>query len=104
MNRDKNPTDIHADSLKERRRHFRIWFGKLLLIIGLIAFASTLIGAGFYSNTLTEWYTAWGRYGTALFRTWIIVPLILSFCVAFAGELFCGTNIKERIRKNGTDR
>lgn len=84
---EESPIDIQADSLKERRRHFRICFGKWLLIIGLITLASTLIGAAFYSNSLTEWYTAWGRYGTALFRTWIIVPLILSCCVAFAGGI-----------------
>lgn len=81
------PTDIQENSLKERRRRLRIWFGKWLLVIGLIALASTLAGAGIYSIILTEWYTEWGRFGTALFRTWIIVPLVLSFCVAIAGGI-----------------
>lgn len=82
-----NPTDIQANSFKERRRDFQIWFGKCLLVIGLIALASTLIGAGVYANSLTEWYTSWGKYGTSLFRTWIIVPLILSFCLVIAGGI-----------------
>ena len=84
---DENPANIQIDSTKEKRRHLRIYFGKCLLIIGLIALASTLIGAGVYSNSLNEWYTAWGRYGTALFRTWIIVPLIFSVCVAASGAI-----------------
>lgn len=79
------PTDIQTNSFKERRRQFWIWFGKCLLVIGLIALASTLIGAGVYANSLTEWYTLWGRYGTSLFRTWIIIPLILSFSLVIAG-------------------
>ena len=84
---DENPANIQTNSTKEKRRHLRIYFGKCLLIIGLIALASTLIGAGVYSNSLNEWYTAWGRYGTALFRTWIIVPLIFSVCVAASGAI-----------------
>ena len=74
------PANIQTDSVTERRRSLRIYFEKLLLTIGLILLAATLIGAGVYSNSLDEWYTEWGKYGTALFRTWIIVPLILSVC------------------------
>lgn len=73
------------NSTKERRRDFRIFFGKFLLIVGLIALVGTLIGAGIYSEFMTEWYTAWGKYGTALFRSWCIVPLILSFCMTVVG-------------------
>lgn len=82
---EENPPNIQTDSTKEKRRHLRIYCGKCLLTVGLVALAVTLIGAGVYSNTLNEWYTAWGTYGTALFRTWIIVPLIFSFCVAVIG-------------------
>lgn len=71
--------------IKERRRDFRIFFGKFLLIAGLIVLVGTLIGAGIYSEFMTEWYTAWGKYGTALFRSWCIVPLILSFCMTVVG-------------------
>lgn len=78
---------VQTDTTKERRRHMRIYFGKCLLIVGLIALAATLIGAGIYAHSLYEWYTVWGRYGTALFRTWIIVPLIGSVCVASGGAI-----------------
>lgn len=84
---EENPANIQTDSTKEKRRHLRIYFGKCLLIVGLIALAVTLIGAGVYSSTLYEWYTAWGRYGTALFRTWIIVPLIFSVCATVIGTI-----------------
>lgn len=77
--------NIQTDSAKEKRTHLRIYFGKCLLTVGLIALAATLIGAGIYANSLEEWETVWGRYGTALFRTWIIVPLFISFCVAVSG-------------------
>ena len=56
-------------------------------MIGLLALAGTLMGAGIYSNTMSEWYTSWGKHGTALFRTWMIVPLILSFCIAIVGGI-----------------
>lgn len=82
---EKNLANIQTDSIKEKRTYLRIYFGKCFLIVGLIALAATLIGAGVYSNSLNEWYTAWGRYGTALFRTWIIVPLILSVCATVIG-------------------
>ncbi len=81
------PANIQTDSVTERRRSLRIYFEKLLLTIGLISLAATLIGAGIYSNSLDEWYTEWSRYGTALFRTWIIVPLIFSVCVAITGAI-----------------
>lgn len=82
-----NQENIQTDSSNERKRDLRIYFEKLLLTIGLIAFAATLIGAGVYSSSLDEWYTESGRYGTALFRTWIIVPLIASVCVTITGAI-----------------
>lgn len=82
---EENSANLRMDSAKEKRTHLRIFFGKCLLVVGLLALAITLIGAGVYSYTLEEWETAWGRYGTALFRTWIIVPLFLSFCAAVIG-------------------
>lgn len=84
-----NLTNVRMDSAKEKRRHLRIYFGKCLLVVGLIALAITLIGAGVYSYALVEWYTAWGRYGTALFKTWIIavsVYLITFLCLSADGE------------------
>ena len=74
------PTDVPTkSSMKSPGKR------KLLLILGLLALTATLIGAGFYASMITEWFTAWGRYGTALFRTWMLAPLILSACVLAAG-------------------
>lgn len=82
-----NPTGIQTGPAKEKRKYLRIYFGKCLLVIGLIALAATLIGAGVYADSLTSWYTAWGRYGTALFKTWIIVPFLLSACISAGGVI-----------------
>ena len=82
-----NPVGIQTGPAKEKRKHLRIYFGKCLLVIGLIALAVILIGAGVYADSLNEWYTAWGRYGTALFKTWIIVPFLLSACISAGGVI-----------------
>ena len=86
-----NPTGIQTDPAKEKRKYLRIYFGKCLLVIGLIALAAILIGAGVYADSLTSWYTAWGRYGTALFKTWIIVPFLLSACISAGGVIILWT-------------
>ena len=82
-----NPAGIQPGPAKEKRKHLRIYFGKCLLVIGLIALAVTLICACVYADSLNEWYTAWGRYGTALFKTWIIVPFLLSACISAGGVI-----------------
>lgn len=82
-----NPAGIQTGPAKEKRKYLRIYFGKCLLVIGLIALAAILIGAGVYADSLTSWYTAWGRYGTALFKTWIIVPFLLSACISAGGVI-----------------
>ena len=82
-----NPAGIQTGPAKGKRKHLRIYFGKCLLVIGLIALAVILIGAGVYADSLNEWYTAWGRYGTALFKTWIIVPFLLSACISAGGVI-----------------
>ncbi len=86
-----NPAGIQTGPAKEKRKYLRIYFGKCLLVIGLIALAVTLIGAGVYADSLNEWYTAWGRYGTALFKTWIIVPLLFSACISAGGVIILWT-------------
>lgn len=82
-----NLAGIQTGPAKEKRKHLRIYFGKCLLVIGLIALAVILIGAGVYADSLNRWYTAWGRYGTALFKTWIIVPFLLSACISAGGVI-----------------
>ena len=86
-----NPAGIQTGPAKEKRKYLRIYFGKCLLVIGLIALAVTLIGAGVYADSLNEWYTAWGRYGTALVKTWIIVPLLFSACISAGGVIILWT-------------
>lgn len=86
-----NPAGIQTGPAKEKRKYLRIYFGKCLLVIGLIALAAILIGAGVYADSLNEWYTAWGRYGTALFKTWIIVPFLFSACISAGGVIILWT-------------
>ena len=76
---------VKQNETREKRRGLRMFFGKLLLILGLLALTGTLIGAGVYASMITEWFTAWGRYGTVLFRTWMLALLILSVCVLVSG-------------------
>ena len=73
-----------AETLTQKRKPSRLFVGQCLLVIGLVGLAIVLIGSGLYSDTMNEWYTDLGPYGTALFKTWRIFPLI--FCV-FASAL-----------------
>lgn len=76
---------MQTDALKEKRRGLRVFFEKLLLFLGLLGLIATLIGAVAYASIITEWYTEWGPFGTVLFRTWMLAPLIISVCVLLAG-------------------
>ena len=77
--------NAQTDFAKEKRRHLRICVGMVFFVIGLAALIGSLAGAVIYADSLTEWYSHWGKYGTALFRTWMIVPLILSISLSIAG-------------------
>ena len=82
------PSDPQADTLERKRPPSRLFVGKCLLIIGLAGLAAVLIESGFHSDTLNEWYTDLGPYGTALFKTWRIFPLIFSvFASALGGAI-----------------
>lgn len=82
------PSAPRADTLERKRPPSRLSVGKCLLIIGLASLAAVLIESGFYSDTLNEWYTDLGPYGTALFKTWRIFPLIFSvFASALGGAI-----------------
>ena len=76
-----------AAEKRMKRQSLRLYFGKLLLILGIIALSATLVGAGLYAQTLTEWWTNLGRYGTALFDSWILAPFIVSAVVTLSGVL-----------------
>ena len=53
----------------------------------IISFSATLVGAGLYAQTLTEWWTSLGRYGTALFDSWILALFIVSAALTLCGIL-----------------
>lgn len=42
---------------------------------------------GLYAQTLTEWWTNLGRYGTALFDSWILALFIVSAALTLCGIL-----------------
>lgn len=70
-----------------KRQSMRMHFGWFLLIFGIISFSATLVGAGLYAQTLTEWWTNLGRYGTALFDSWVLAPFIVSAALTLCGIL-----------------
>ena len=53
----------------------------------IISLSATLVGAGLYAQTLTEWWTNLGRYGTVLFDSWILAPFIASAALTLCGIL-----------------
>lgn len=80
-------TEQRAAEKRMKRQSMRMHFGWFLLIFGIIAFSATLVGAGLYAQTLTEWWTNLGRYGTALFDSWILAPFIVSAALTLCGIL-----------------
>ena len=86
-----------ADDRRKTRRALRLFFGKLALFAGLILLAGALLGAVAYAQEITAWYTSWGPYGTALFFTWLVVPLILGAVFTVLGGIILG---REYCRKD----
>ena len=80
-------TEQRAAEKQMERQSMRMHFGWFLLIFGVISLSATLVGAGLYAQTLTEWWTNLGRYGTALFDSWILAPFIVSAALTFCGIL-----------------
>ena len=73
--------------LECHERIFRPCVKYVLLIFGIISLSATLVGAGLYAQTLTDWWTSLGRYGTALFDSWILAPFIVSVALTLCGIL-----------------
>lgn len=71
----------------ERRRKFRIFFGTVMTILGGLFLSATLIYAVFLADGLTQWWAAWGPFGTALFHTWLIIPLAAGIVLLIAGGI-----------------
>ena len=80
-------TEQRAAEKQMKRQSMRMHFGWFLLIFGIISFSATLVGAGLYAQTLTEWRTNLGRYGTALFDSWVLAPFIVSAALTLCGIL-----------------
>ena len=80
-------TEQRAAEKRMKRQSMRMHFGWFLLIFGIIALSATLSGAGLYAQTLTDWWTNLGRYGTALFDSWILAPFIVSAALTLCGIL-----------------
>ena len=76
-----------AAEKRMKRQSMRMHFGWFLLIFGIISLNATLVGAGLYAQTLTEWRTNLGRYGTALFDSWILALFIVSAALTLCGIL-----------------
>ena len=80
-------TEQRAAEKRMKRQSMRMHFGWFLLIFGIISLSATLVAAGLYAQTLTEWWTTLGRYGTALFDSWILAPFIVSAALTLCGIL-----------------
>lgn len=80
-------TEQRAAEKQMKRQSMRMHFGWFLLIFGIISFSATLVGAGLYAQTLTGWRTSLGRYGTALFDSWILALFIVSAALTLCGIL-----------------
>ncbi len=78
---------LSASPIIERRRRFRIIFGIVMSVLGTTFTSATLIFAVFAAEKLTQWWTAWGRFGTALFTSWLIVPFICGVVLMIAGGI-----------------
>ncbi len=81
------------DPAVERKRKFRIAFGAACVFLGLITAVAALFLAQSYAQTLTEWWTDLGRFGTALqsFRGVMLgfgCLLFLSGCCILLREYF----------------
>jgi len=77
-------TEQRAAEKQMKRQSMRMHFGWFLLIFGIISFSATLVGAGLYAQTLTEWRT---NHGTALFDSWVLAPFIVSAALTLCGIL-----------------
>ena len=77
---------VPSTAVLERRRRFRIVFGLSLLLLGLGIAAAALILAGIWAAHATQWWTAYGAFGTGLFKTWRLALLISGAVLAIAGS------------------
>jgi len=75
---------LKRDDVAERRRRFRIAFGAVLAALGIAVGVTALFLTQAYADSLTEWWTDLGRFGTAL-RSWRGGMLICGILVLAGG-------------------
>ena len=85
-----------VDSTVERRRKFRICFGVAAAILGLLTAIAALFLTQLYADTLTEWWTDLGKFGTAL-QSWRGFLLGFGILLFLAGAVVL---IREYVRKD----
>lgn len=76
---------LQAQQSGVSRSAFRIGFGIAALAGGIFCALAALILAQWYAENMTMWYTEWGQFGTALLRTWRVVPLAVGVILACCG-------------------
>ena len=84
------------DPVVERRRKFRIGFGEAISVLGLLTAVVALFLTQFYADTLTEWYSDVGKFGTAL-QSWRGYMMEVGGILFLAGAIVL---IREYLRKD----
>lgn len=84
------------DPVAERRRKFRIAFGAAAVILGLLTAVAALVLAQLHAESLTEWWTHLGRFGTAL-QSWRGGLLAFGILLFLTGS---GVLLREYVRKD----
>lgn len=84
------------DPMVERRRKFRICFGVAAAVLGLLTAIAALFLTQLYADSLTEWWTDLGKFGTAL-QSWRGFLLGLGIILFLTGAVVL---IREYFRKD----
>lgn len=87
---------VFVDPVVERRRKFRIGFGIAAAALGLLAAVAALFLTQSYAESLTEWWTDLGKFGTAL-QSWRGVLLAFGVLLFLTGG---GVLLREYFRKD----
>ena len=91
-----SPENPFSDPTVERRRKFRICFGVAAVVLGLLTAVAALFLTEFYAESLTEWWTDLGKFGTAL-QSWRGFMLAAGIVLLLAGAVVL---IREYVRKD----
>ena len=84
------------DPVAERQRKFRICFGVAAVVLGLLTAVAALFLTQLYADSLTEWWTSLGKFGTAL-QSWRGFMLAAGILLLLVGAVVL---IREYFRKD----